>query len=96
MVGSSPSDGANGRCGNGWIKFRRFRVQEGTEIPRPSFKNAYIVLSQHAILVHDELFACRLSTVQPHRARQVLVEAPLVVVSETSLGFSKVFFEVGM
>ena len=75
---------------------RRFRVQEGTEIPRPSLKNAHLVLWQRAILVQDGLLASRLSIVQPHRALQVLAETRLVVVSEKSLRFSKVLFEVGM
>ena len=48
------------------------------------------------MLVKDELFASRSSTAQPnHRPIQVLVETPLVVVSEKSFRFSKELLGLG-
>ena len=100
MVRSSGSDGANGRYGNGSLiagsSLRRFRIEEGTEIPRPSFKIAHLVLWRRPILVHDELLAPRHSTARPNCTLPVLAEALLVVVSEKSFCFSKVLFGVGM
>ena len=99
MVSLSPSDDAHGRCakwllmvGSSLDDFVVRRVQK----PHPPFKNAHVVSQWRAILFSDNLLACRLSTVQPHRSLQVLVETPLVVVVEKSLRFSKVLFEVGI
>ena len=77
MVGSSPSDGINGRCGNralmvgsslGDFLFRTSgrtpsTVHECTPCP-------FVACD----LVQDELLASRPSTYQPHRTLRVLVE----------------------
>ena len=52
MASSSPSDGTNDRCGNRSLmagsSLGDFCIKGGTEIPRPSFKNARLVLNQAA------------------------------------------------
>ena len=56
---------------------------ESIEISGPSLKNAHLALfKQRAILVDNELFSCRLSAAEPNRDLRVLLETPLVSVSE--------------
>ena len=92
------SDGANGRCGNSSLmagsSLGNFVMRRVPKYPAHPSKNAHLVFEHRAIFVRGEWFAFRLSTSQPNRALQVVVETPLVVVSLKSFRFSKFLFEV--
>ena len=68
----------------------------GLAVPEAGTKTMMLRAPNQALLVYGELMASHLSTVKPYRASLVLVEIPLVVVSEESLRFSKVRFKVGL
>ena len=69
----------------------------GLAVPEAGTKTMMLRAPNQAHIVYGELMASHLSTVKPYRASLVLVEIPLVVVSEQSLRFSsKVLFKVGL